>query len=148
VINDSYAEGIGQTRVTKNLEGIVVDEAYRIWIRPHWPLFTNCFGSGLFSAFSGINIIGAAQFAKQAGPGQTIVTVLCDSATNTSRSSLTLEWLAEHNLDPINLSNRFWRELASFRALHIRVRCCERSRSRTQGADFRRRRALVTGRDA
>ena len=73
---ESYAEGIGQTRVTKNLEGIVVDEAYRI---PDQAALTVVYHllreEGLFVGLSsGINIAGAIRFAKQGGSRQTIVT--------------------------------------------------------------------------
>ncbi|MBV8414699.1 MAG: cysteine synthase A, partial [Verrucomicrobia bacterium] len=78
---ESYAEGIGQTRVTKNLEGIIVDRAYRI---PDQTALTIVYQllreEGLFLGLSsGINIAGAVQYARERGPGQTVVTLLCDS---------------------------------------------------------------------
>ncbi|HTD17049.1 MAG TPA: cysteine synthase A, partial [Chthoniobacterales bacterium] len=78
---ESYAEGIGQTRVTKNLEGIIVDRAYRI---PDQIALTIVYQllreEGLFLGLSsGINIAGAVQYARERGPGQTVVTLLCDS---------------------------------------------------------------------
>ena len=71
---DSFAEGIGQMRVTQNLEGIVVDRAYRI---PDQAALTIVYwllrGEGwLLGLASGINLAGAVRFAKERGPGQTI----------------------------------------------------------------------------
>jgi cysteine synthase A len=74
---DSYAEGIGQTRVTKNLEGISVDQAYRISDQAALTVVYQLMREeGLFLGLSsGINIAGAARFAKERGPRQTIVWV-------------------------------------------------------------------------
>jgi len=99
---DSFAEGIGQTRVTKNLEGISVDRAYRI---PDQAALTVIYQlmreEGLFLGLSsGINLAGAVRFAKESGPGQTIVTVLCDSGIKYQSKLFNLSWLKEHNLDP------------------------------------------------
>ena len=97
---DSEAEGIGQTRVTKNLEGIVVDHAYRI---PDQEAVTIVYQllreEGLFLGLSsGINIAGAVRFAREHGPGQTIVTLLCDSGHKYQSKLFNAEWLAEHHL--------------------------------------------------
>jgi cysteine synthase A len=99
---DSYAEGIGQTRVTKNLEGIVVDEAYRISDQAALTVVYELLREeGLFLGLSsGINIAGAARFAKERVPGQTIVTILCDSGHKYQSKLFNAEWLAAHNLDP------------------------------------------------
>jgi cysteine synthase len=99
---DSYAEGIGQTRVTKNLEGIVVDQAYRISDQAALTLVYQLLREeGLFLGLSsGINIAGAARFAKERGPGQIIVTILCDSGHKYQSKLFNAEWLAAHSLDP------------------------------------------------
>ena len=99
---DSYAEGIGQTRVTKNLEGIVVDQAYRISDQAALTLVYQLLREeGLFLGLSsGINIAGAARFAKEGGPGQIIVTILCDSGHKYQSKLFNAEWLAAHSLDP------------------------------------------------
>jgi cysteine synthase len=99
---DSYAEGIGQTRVTKNLEGIVVDQAYRISDQAALTLVYQLLREeGLFLGLSsGINIAGAARFAKERGPGQIIVTILCDSGHKYQSKVFNAEWLAAHSLDP------------------------------------------------
>jgi cysteine synthase A len=99
---DSVAEGIGQSRVTKNLEGLKVDRAYRI---PDQPALTIIYQllreEGLFLGLSsGINLAGAVQLAREAGPGQTIVTILCDSGHKYQSRLFNPSWLAEHNLDP------------------------------------------------
>ena len=99
---DSYAEGIGQTRVTKNLEGISVDQAYRISDQAALTVVYQLMREeGLFLGLSsGINIAGAARFAKERGPRQTIVTILCDSGHKYQSKIFNAEWLAVHGLDP------------------------------------------------
>ena len=76
----SITEGIGQGRITANLEDIVVDRAYRIddadALDIIFDLTQNegiCLGGS-----SGINIAGAIAMAKDMGPGHTITTILCD----------------------------------------------------------------------
>ena len=80
---NSITEGIGQGRITANLEGAPVDEAFRI---PDDEAVSIIFDvlehEGLcLGGSSGINLCGAARLAKQMGPGHTIVTVLCDYGT-------------------------------------------------------------------
>jgi cysteine synthase A len=99
---DSEAEGIGQMRVTKNLEGISVDRAYRI---PDQEAVTIVYHllreEGLFLGLSsGINLAGAVRLARERGPGQTIVTLLCDSGMKYQSKLFNPEWLAAHQLDP------------------------------------------------
>lgn len=76
----SITEGIGQSRITANLEDIEVDLAYRLEDRTALNILFNlvqeeglCLGGS-----AGINIAGAIEMAKELGPGHTIVTVLCD----------------------------------------------------------------------
>jgi cysteine synthase A len=99
---DSIAEGIGQMRVTKNLEGIVVDHAYRIEDQPALTIIYQLLREeGLFLGLSsGINIAGAVRFAQEHGYGQTIVTLLCDSGLKYQSKLFNPVWLKEHNLDP------------------------------------------------
>jgi cysteine synthase A len=99
---DSVAEGIGQGRVTKNIEGIAVDKAYRIDDQTGLTIVYHLLREeGLFLGLSsGINVAGAARFAKQSGPGQTIVTVLCDSGHKYQSTLFNSEWLAAKHLDP------------------------------------------------
>jgi len=79
----SITEGIGQGRVTKNLEGAPIDVAYQIPDEEAVPIIFDlleheglCLGGS-----SGINVAGAVRLAKELGPGHTIVTVLADYGT-------------------------------------------------------------------
>lgn len=79
----SITEGIGQGRITKNLEGLEIDMPYQIkdaeLLDVTFSLLKNegfCLGSS-----SGINVAGAIRMARDMGPGHTIVTILCDSGT-------------------------------------------------------------------
>ena len=76
----SITEGIGQGRITRNLEGIVVDDAFQIPDSEAVPLIFDLLkDEGLFLGGStGINVAGAIRLARQMGPGHTIVTLLCD----------------------------------------------------------------------
>ena len=79
----SITEGIGQGRVTKNIEGAPVDDAYRIPDAEALPIvFDLLRNEGLcLGGSSGINIAGAIRLARDLGPGHTIVTILADSGT-------------------------------------------------------------------
>ncbi|MDD5201161.1 MAG: cysteine synthase A [Terrimicrobiaceae bacterium] len=98
---DSFAEGIGQSRVTKNLEGIAVDHAYRISDQAALSIVHQLLREeGLFLGLSsGINIVGAARAAMERGPGRTIVTILCDSGLKYQSRIFNDAWLAAHGLD-------------------------------------------------
>lgn len=76
----SITEGIGQGRVTANLEGAVIDTAYQISDAEAVPLvYDLLLHEGLcLGGSSGINVAGAIRLARELGPGHTIVTVLCD----------------------------------------------------------------------
>jgi cysteine synthase A len=97
---DSFAEGIGQSRVTKNLEGLTVDQAWRI---PDQDALTILYQllreEGLFLGLSsGINLAGAVRLALERGPRQTIVTMLCDSGAKYRSRLFNPEWLATNGL--------------------------------------------------
>ena len=79
----SITEGIGQGRVTKNLEGAPIDVAFQIPDEEALPIvFDLLEHEGLcVGGSSGINVAGAIRLARQLGPGHTIVTVLCDYGT-------------------------------------------------------------------
>ena len=88
--------------MTKNLEGIIVDRAYRI---PDQEALTIVYQllreEGIFLGLSsGINLAGAVRLAKECGPGQTIVTLLCDSGHKYQSKLFNPVWLKEHNLNP------------------------------------------------
>ncbi len=79
----SITEGIGQGRITKNLEGAPIDDAFQIPDAEALPyVFDLLSEEGLcLGGSSGINVAGAVRLAQQLGPGHTIVTVLCDYGT-------------------------------------------------------------------
>ncbi|MEM9839147.1 MAG: cysteine synthase A [Pseudomonadota bacterium] len=76
----SVMEGIGQGRITANLEGIDIDQAYRATDAEALEIiFALTEEEGLcLGGSAGINIAGAIKLAKEMGPGHTIVTILCD----------------------------------------------------------------------
>ncbi len=79
----SITEGIGQGRITKNLEGIEVDHAWQVEdAEAVSTVFQLLQEEGLcLGASSGVNVAGAVRLAREMGPGHTIVTVLCDYGT-------------------------------------------------------------------
>jgi len=79
----SITEGIGQGRITGNLEGARIDDAYSIPDEEMLPIvFDLLIHEGLcLGGSSGINVAGAIRLAKELGPGHTVVTVLCDYGT-------------------------------------------------------------------
>ncbi len=99
---DSVAEGIGQGRVTKNIEGVAVDRAYRIDDQTALTVVNHLLREeGLFLGLSsGINVAGAVRFAQERGPCQTIVTILCDSGHKYQSTLYNTEWLAAKHLNP------------------------------------------------
>lgn len=76
----SITEGIGQSRITANLEGLAVDHAYRCTDEEALHiLYDLVLEEGLcLGGSAGINIAGAVRLAKELGPGHTITTILCD----------------------------------------------------------------------
>jgi len=99
---DSFAEGIGSVRVTKIIEGALIDEAYRIPDQEALTIIQHLLREeGLFVGLStGINLAGAVRLARERGPGQIIVTILCDSGVRYMSKIFNREWLTAHNLDP------------------------------------------------
>ncbi len=99
---DSIAEGIGQGRVTKNIEGVAVEKAYRIDDQTALTVIYHLLREeGLFLGLSsGINVAGAVRFAQERGPDQTIVTILCDSGHKYLSTLYNADWLAAKKLDP------------------------------------------------
>jgi cysteine synthase A len=79
----SITEGIGQGRVTRNVEGTPLDDAYQIPDAEALPLiFSLLRDEGLcLGGSSGINLAGAIRLARDLGPGHTVVTILADSGT-------------------------------------------------------------------
>ncbi|MDP9137497.1 MAG: cysteine synthase A [Pseudomonadota bacterium] len=96
----SITEGIGQGRITKNLDGAIIDEAFQIpdseAVGIAFDLLEHeglCMGGS-----TGINVAGAIRLAKQMGPGHVIVTVLCDYGTRYASKLFNPEFLREKRL--------------------------------------------------
>jgi cysteine synthase A len=96
----SITEGIGQGRITANLEGAPVDFAYQIPDEEALPIvFDLVIQEGLLlGSSSGINIAGAIHLARELGPGHTIVTLLCDSGARYASKLFNPAFLRSKNL--------------------------------------------------
>ena len=96
----SIAEGIGQVRITRNLEGLKVDHAYNVPDAEGLPIvFDLLREEGLcLGLSSGINVAGAIRLAKDLGPGRTIVTILCDYGTRYQSKLFNPSFLREKGL--------------------------------------------------
>ena len=96
----SIAEGIGQVRITKNLEGFTPDFAWQIGDEEALPyVFDLLAEEGLcLGGSSAINVAGAVRMAREMGPGHTIVTVLCDYGTRYQSKLFNPEFLREKAL--------------------------------------------------
>ncbi|HEX3989361.1 MAG TPA: cysteine synthase A [Verrucomicrobiae bacterium] len=99
---ESVAEGIGQTRETDNLKNIEIDEAYLISDQLALSIVYQLMREeGIFVGLSsGINVAGALRLAREGGPGQVIVTLLCDSGIRYMSKLFNSEWLKAKALDP------------------------------------------------
>ena len=96
----SVAEGIGQGRITANLEGAPIDTQFRIsdqegliWVGRMMKEEGLCLGLS-----SGINIAGAVALAREMGPGKTIVTILCDTGFRYLSTLFNKDWLESKDL--------------------------------------------------
>ncbi len=96
----SITEGIGQGRITKNVDGMPVDFAYRIPDSEALPIvFDLLKDEGLcMGGSTGINVAGAIRLAKELGPSHTIVTVLCDFGTRYQSKLFNPEFLRSKGL--------------------------------------------------
>mmetsp|Transcript_28837 Transcript_28837/g.54846 ORF Transcript_28837/g.54846 Transcript_28837/m.54846 type:complete len:345 (-) Transcript_28837:1759-2793(-) len=96
----SIAEGIGQVRITGNLEGFMPDYSYNVPDTEALPIvFDLLQNEGLcLGASSGVNIAGAIRLARDLGPGHTIVTILCDYGTRYQSKLFNPEFLREKDL--------------------------------------------------
>ncbi|MBI1265534.1 MAG: cysteine synthase A [Alphaproteobacteria bacterium] len=97
---NSITEGIGQSRITKNLEGAVIDDAFRIPDEEALEiLYDLVLHEGLcLGGSAGINIAGAVRMARKLGPGHTIVTILCDHGSRYQSKLYNPEFLREKGL--------------------------------------------------
>ena len=100
----SINEGIGQIRITKNLEGFTPDYCYNIHDSEALPIvFDLLENEGLcLGGSSGINIAGAMRLARDLGPGHKIVTILCDFGTRYQSKLFNPEFLREKGLPTPN----------------------------------------------
>jgi len=96
----SITEGIGQGRITANLEGAPIDRSYfvpdEVSVQTVFDLLSHeglCLGSS-----SGVNVAGAIKLAQDMGPGHTIVTMLCDFGTRYQSKLFNPEFLRSKNL--------------------------------------------------
>ena len=96
----SVAEGIGQGRITANLDGAPIDAQYRIsdaegleWVRRLLAEEGLCLGLS-----SGINVAGAVRLARDLGPGKRIATILCDTGFRYLSTLYNPEWLRAKGL--------------------------------------------------
>jgi cysteine synthase len=100
---NSVAEGIGQGRITANLDGAPIDTQFRItdeegliWVRRLLAEEGLCLGLS-----SGINVAGAIALAKQLGPGKRIATILCDTGFRYLSTLYNPEWMIAKGLPPM-----------------------------------------------
>ncbi|MEQ8654960.1 MAG: cysteine synthase A [Kiloniellales bacterium] len=96
----SITEGIGQGRITGNLEGLEVDEPFQIPDSEAIPVTFDLFAQeGLcLGPSSGINVAGAIRLAKKMGPGHTIATILCDGGQRYASKLYNPEFLRSKDL--------------------------------------------------
>ncbi len=100
---NSVAEGIGQGRVTANLDGAPIDTQFRIsdeegllWVRRLLAEEGLCLGLS-----SGINVAGAVALGKQLGAGSRVATILCDTGFRYLSTIYNPEWMTSKGLDPM-----------------------------------------------
>lgn len=101
---NSITEGIGNSRITANMQDVPIDDAIQVddreAVRVVYQLLKK---DGLFMGGSvGINVGAAIALAKQMGPGHTIVTVLCDGGGRYQSKLYNKQWLAERGLLPVS----------------------------------------------
>jgi cysteine synthase A len=96
----SITEGIGQGRITANLEGLKVDQSYFIPDAESLEIaYSLLADEGLAVGLSsGVNVAGAIRLARELGPGKTIVTMLCDPATRYQSRLFNPEFLRSKGL--------------------------------------------------
>lgn len=111
----SITEGIGQGRITANLEGFTPDASFRISDHAALEIAYDlleyeglCLGGS-----SGINIAGAVELARELGPGHTIVTILCDYGTRYQNKLYNKEYLTQNGLPLPHFLRRPAREVPS-----------------------------------
>ncbi|WP_164157950.1 cysteine synthase A [Sandarakinorhabdus rubra] len=98
----SVSEGIGQSRITGNLDGLVVDTQFRVPDSEgmHWVRRLNAEEGLCLGLSSGINVAGAVRLARALGPGHVVATILCDSGLRYLSTIYNPDWLAAKGLAP------------------------------------------------
>jgi cysteine synthase A len=96
----SISEGIGQGRITGNLEGLTVDMAWNVPDAEALPVVFDLLAEeGLCMGLStGINVAGAIRMGRELGPGHVIVTILCDYGTRYQSKVFNPEFLRSKDL--------------------------------------------------
>jgi cysteine synthase A len=96
----SISEGIGQGRVTGNLDGAKIDDAFQVPDTEMLPVLYDLleYEGLLLGGSSGINVTGAIKLARALGPGKTIVTILCDSGARYQSKLFNLDFLRARDL--------------------------------------------------
>ena len=97
---NSISEGIGQGRITANLDYAKIDKAFQVSDQEALPIIFDLHSEEglLLGGSSAINVAGAIHLAKHLGPGKTIVTILCDSGSRYFTKLWNPEFLKEKNL--------------------------------------------------
>jgi cysteine synthase len=96
----SISEGIGQGRITANLEGLTIDHAYRISDEEMLGVIYDLVEHEgmVMGGSTGVNVAGAIRLARELGPGHTIVTILCDQGARYQSKIFNKAFLAEKGL--------------------------------------------------
>ena len=97
---NSISEGIGQGRITENLNCAKIDKAYQVSDEEALPIIFDLHSQEglLLGGSSAINVAGAIRMAKEMGPGKTIVTILCDSGSRYFSKLWNTDFLKSKNL--------------------------------------------------
>jgi len=97
---NSISEGIGQGRITENLNCAKIDKAYQVSDEEALPIIFDLHSQEglLLGGSSAINVAGAIRMAKDMGPGKTIVTILCDSGSRYFSKLWNTDFLKSKNL--------------------------------------------------
>jgi len=96
---NSISEGIGQSRITANLEGLAVDYPYRVSDEEMMHAIIELGDEGLVMGGStGINVAGAVRMARDLGPGHTVVTILADYGSRYQSKLFNAAFLKERGL--------------------------------------------------
>ncbi len=98
---NSVTEGIGNSRITANMEGAPIDDAIQVDDQDALRIVYHLlYEEGLFMGGSvGINVAAAVELAKEMGPGHTIVTVLCDGGARYQSRLFNQDWLSSKGFD-------------------------------------------------